>query len=178
MSQEILSNTNDSDLRWQIVKTKNPIFDGAFYFGVRTTNIFCKPSCASRIPKRENVRFFATAKDAESGGFRACLRCRPDRENSINPNAEFVFRALDIIQETDGAEINLKDLSASLAVSPSHLQKTFKRILGFSLKQFSDWLKTESFKRTVKNSDVTTALYESGYGSSRDFMKRHRKISV
>ncbi len=167
MNQEILSNTNDNDLRWQIVKTKNPGFDGAFYFGVRTTGIFCKPSCASRLPKRENVHFFATAKEAEDKGFRACLRCRPDSENSINPNAEFVFRALEIIQKTGGKEINLEDLSARLSVRSSHLQKTFKRILGFSPKQLSDWLKTESFKRTVKNSDVTTALYESGYGSSR-----------
>jgi AraC family transcriptional regulator, regulatory protein of adaptative response / methylated-DNA-[protein]-cysteine methyltransferase len=154
-------------LRWQIVKTKNPGFDGAFYFGVRTTNIFCKPSCASRLPRRENVHFFATSEEAEKGGFRACLRCRPTRNISIDPNAELVFRAFEIIRNAGGEEIPLENLSANLSVSPSHLQKTFKRILGFSPKQFSDWRKIESFKREVKNSDVTTALYESGYGSSR-----------
>ncbi len=167
MSQEILSNSNDNDLRWQIVKTKNPGFDGAFYFGVRTTNVFCKPSCASRLPRLENVHFFATAEEAEKDGFRACLRCRPNRKISIDPNAELVFRAFEIIQKAAGEEINLEDLSAQLSVSHSHLQKTFKRILGFSPKQFADWLKIESFKGAVKNSDVTTALYESGYGSSR-----------
>lgn len=167
MNHEILSNSNDNDLRWQIVQTKNPAFDGAFYFGVRSTGIFCKPSCASRLPKRENVHFFATAKDAEGQGFRACLRCRPESENLIDPNAELVFRAFEIIQKASGEEITLEDLSATITVSSSHLQKTFKRILGFSPKQFSDWLKTESFKHAVKKSDVTTALYESGYGSSR-----------
>lgn len=167
MIQEILSNTNDNDLRWQIVKTKNRGFDGAFYFGVRTTNIFCKPSCASRLPRRENVHFFATAEAAEKHGFRACLRCCPNRKISIDPNAKLVFQAFEIIQNAGGEEIPLENLSANLSVSPSHLQKTFKRILGFSPKQFADWLKIESFKGAVKNSDVTTALYESGYGSSR-----------
>ena len=179
MNQEILSNTNDSDLRWQIVKTKNPNFDGAFYFGVRSTGVFCKPSCASRLPKRENVHFFANPKEAENQGFRACLRCRPDLRNPIDPNVELVFRAFDTIQNANGEEINLEDLSANLSISPSHLQKTFKRMLGFSPKQFSDWLKTESFKRAVKNSDVTTALYESGYGSSRGlYEKAHANLGM
>ncbi len=167
MREEILSVPNDNDLRWQIVKTKNPVFDGAFYFGVRTTGIFCKPSCASRLPKRENVHFFVSLEDAAKSGFRACLRCQPNLENHINRNAELVFKAFDILQQTSNEEINLEDLSAKLLVSPSHLQKNFKQVLGFTPKQFADWRKIEDFKKSVKSSDVTTALYESGYGSSR-----------
>src|SRR5436853_2941780 len=87
------------DWRWKAVTARNREFDGAFYFGVRTTGIFCRPSCASRSPKRENVSFFSTPTDAIDGGFRACLRCKPTLEYSPGPAAELITRAFKILRK-------------------------------------------------------------------------------
>src|SRR5687768_10349043 len=119
-----------SEWRWQIVKTKNPEFDGSFFFGVSSTGIYCKPSCAARLPKRENTTFYASCAEAEGAGFRACLRCRPRAEGAPSASAELVTRACQLIENNFGEENSLESLAAELTVSPSHLRRTFKQTLG------------------------------------------------
>lgn len=164
-----------ADWRWQIVQAKNSEFDGAFFFGVSSTGIYCKPSCAARRPKRENTTFFASCAEAENAGFRACLRCRPQMENTRNAKSEVIIQACKLIENNFDEEISLESLATELNVSPSHLQRTFKQTLGVSPKEFADAQRLNNFKKQVRQSDVTTAMYESGFGSSRALYEKARQ---
>lgn len=167
MTGEISTQKQTNEWRWHVVRTKNPEFDGAFFFGVSSTGIYCKPSCAARLPKRENTTFFASCAEAEGAGFRACLRCRPRAETARSANAEIVMRACELIENNLDGEISLESLAAQLHSSPSHVQRTFKQTLGVSPKEFADAQRLHHFKRRVRHTDVTTALYDSGFRSSR-----------
>lgn len=167
MKQEIAQQRQMTDWRWRAVNSKNREFDGVFYFGVRTTGVFCRPSCSSKSAKRENVRFFETTGEAETAGFRACLRCQPKKEYVPSANAVLLARAFELLQSEDAGTVTIGDLSSSLNVSSGHLQKTFKSILDLSPKDVLNLTRIEKFKREVKQSGVTTSLYASGFGSSR-----------
>ena len=160
------------DWRWKAVEAKNPEFDGVFYFGVQTTGVFCRPSCSSRSPKLQNVKLFATPTDAERAGFRACLRCKPTREYFPGPSALLIARAFEILGSDDDEIPTLNDLASQLDVSAGHLQKIFKAVLGLSPKEVTDMMRIENFKRNVKRADVTTSLYDSGFGSSRSLYEK------
>ena len=167
MTTEILSRERIDEWRWQVVQARDAQFNGAFFFGVSSTGIYCRPSCAARRPKRENVAFFSTPAQAEGAGFRACLRCRPGAERAGNATVEMIVRACRIIEDGGGGDISLELLGARLGVSKSHLQRTFKRTLGVSPKEFADARRLADFKEQAKRTDVTTAMYESGFNSSR-----------
>ena len=104
--------------RWQAVKRRDPAFDGKFFFAVRTTGVFCRPSCASRPAKRENVSFFSTATEAEKAGYRACKRCRPDKLDAPDPQIEAVKRACAGSKQAEEAP-KLAELAAGAGLSPS-----------------------------------------------------------
>lgn len=155
----------ETNIYWQAVETNDARFDGAFVFGVKTTGIFCKPSCRARKPKRENVEFFEGIERAEKSGFRACLRCKPKLASAADPQIEMVLRACELMKTND--QLSLDDLSAELDLSPSHFQRTFKEIIGISPKKYGEAKRLERFKNEIKDgSDVVTAMYEAGYGSS------------
>lgn len=154
----------ENEIFWQAVKNNDARFNGAFVYGVNSTKIYCKPSCSSRRPKRENVRFFDGFSAAETNGFRACQRCQPKNETP-NPQAEIVLRVCEILQSEE--KKSLEDLSAELDLSPAYLQKIFKEIIGASPKKYAEVKRLEKFKGELKNgSEVIDAMYESGYGSS------------
>ena len=164
----------ETNVYWKAVETNDARFDGAFVFGVKTTGIFCKPSCSARKPKRENVEFFDEVERAERNGFRACLRCKPKLANAADPQVEMVLRACEIMDVDD--QISLNDLGAQLGLSPSHFQRTFKDILGISPKKYAEVKRLERFKREIKEgSDVVTAMYEAGYGSSSRLYEKASK---
>ncbi len=155
----------DTEIFWQAVKANDVRFDGAFVLGVKTTGIYCKPSCRARLPKRENVAFYESCGTAESNGFRACLRCRPKMANATDPQVEAVLRACRLIDEHE--QFSLDDLSTELDLSPSHLQRTFKQIIGVSPKKYAEAKQMERFKEGIRGGgDVVTAMYDAGYGSS------------
>lgn len=160
------------DWRWLAVEAKNPEFDGTFYFGVRTTGIFCRPSCTSKPPRRANVIFFDSAVQAEGAGFRACLRCKPKEDYFRGARAELIARAFRVFGDEDVETATVDDLAAILGVSSGHLQKTFKAVLGLSPKAVMDMMRIENFKENIKETDVTTSLYESGFGSSRSLYEK------
>ena len=152
------------EIYWQAVKTNDARFNGAFVYGVNTTKIYCKPSCASKQPKRENVRFFSSVEIAEETGFRACRRCKPGSEDP-NPQLQLVLRALELLENQE--QITLERLAEELSISPTYLQKLFKALIGITPKKFAEMKRLDQFKKELKNgSDVTTAIYESGFGSS------------
>ncbi|MGH9899996.1 MAG: bifunctional DNA-binding transcriptional regulator/O6-methylguanine-DNA methyltransferase Ada [Pyrinomonadaceae bacterium] len=171
MRTESLNHVSVAEWRWQIVQTRNPEFDGAFFFAVTSTGIYCKPSCAARRSKRENTIFFATCEEAEEAGFRACLRCHPTIENPRSANIKLIAQACETIERNDG-KISLELLAAELKVSASHLQRTFKNALGVSPKEFAAAQRYNNFKKQVRQTDVTTAIYESGFGSSRSLYEK------
>jgi AraC family transcriptional regulator of adaptative response/methylated-DNA-[protein]-cysteine methyltransferase len=153
-----------TEIYWKAVQNNDARFDGAFVYGVDSTGIYCKPSCASRLPKRENVRFFSSTETAENKGFRACLRCQPKNETA-NPQAEIALRACEILEREE--QISLEDLGKELSLSAAHLQKIFKGIIGISPKKFAEMKRLEKFKHEIKKgNDVTSAMYDAGFNSS------------
>jgi AraC family transcriptional regulator of adaptative response/methylated-DNA-[protein]-cysteine methyltransferase len=124
----------ETEIYWKAIQKRNARFNGAFVYAVNSTGIYCKPSCASRLPKRENVSFFEDFAKAEAQGFRACLRCQPKKETA-NPQTETVLRACEILEREEA--VSLEDLGARLNVNPTHLQKVFKEIVGVSPKKFA-----------------------------------------
>ncbi|MEP6901855.1 MAG: bifunctional DNA-binding transcriptional regulator/O6-methylguanine-DNA methyltransferase Ada [Actinomycetota bacterium] len=154
----------ETEIYWKAVQNNDPRFNGAFVYGVSSTLVYCKPSCASKLPKRENVKFFDDYNKAETNGFRACRRCHPKNETP-DPQTEIVLHACRILEREE--QVSLEILSAELKLSATHLQKIFKEIIGVSPKKFAELKRLEKFKSELNDgSDVTSAMYESGFGSS------------
>lgn len=157
----------DEEIRWQAVQTRDAKFNGIFVYGVSSTGIYCKPSCASRRPRRERVAFFTSCEDAEAAGFRACRRCQPQNISARAPQTEMVIRACRLIEESTDESISLAKLGAELGISPHHLQRTFKSITGVTPRQYAAAHRLEQFKTQIRRGEgVTGAMYDAGYGSS------------
>ncbi len=155
----------ETEVLWRAVEARDARFDGAFVFGVKTTGIFCRPSCSARKPKRENVQFFAETAEAEACGYRSCLRCRPTHAADADPQVIMAVAACREIEEMP--EATLDELASTAGLSTYHFQRRFKEIVGVSPKKYSEAIKMERFKEGIRDgSDVVTAMYEAGYGSS------------
>src|ERR1041385_4714401 len=107
----------DAGRRWHIVLARDRRFDGAFVYAVRSTGIYCKPSCPSRRPRREQVAFFASTTEAEANGFRACLRCQPRESGAIDPRVQMVLRVCQAIEAQDEGVVSLDALGDELGLS-------------------------------------------------------------
>ncbi|HQZ97649.1 MAG TPA: bifunctional DNA-binding transcriptional regulator/O6-methylguanine-DNA methyltransferase Ada [Pyrinomonadaceae bacterium] len=172
MNEATAKTSEKLDWQWRAVEAKDREFDGVFYFAVRTTGIFCRPSCPSKTAKRQNVSFFVTPAEAENAGFRACLRCKPTEEYFPGPAAELVVKAFEILRSDEAEVPTIEELSQRLNVTSGHLQKTFKTTLGLTPKEIVDMMRIENFKTNVRESDVTSSLYDSGFGSSRSLYEK------
>jgi AraC family transcriptional regulator of adaptative response/methylated-DNA-[protein]-cysteine methyltransferase len=128
----------EEDIYWQAVLERDARFNGIFVYGVRSTGIYCKPSCPSRRPHRAKVSFLASTEQAEGDGFRACLRCRPRERAALDPRVQMVLRVCRSIEAyaLEGTP-SLTELGAELNVSPHHLQRTFKSITGITPRQYA-----------------------------------------
>ena len=155
------------DQLWQAVMAKDARFDGQFVFAVSSTGVYCRPSCPSRRAHRERVKFFELPEAAEQAGFRACLRCQPRRARVLDPQIELVQRVCRLLDSNESESLKLAELASQAGVSPFHLQRTFKRVMGISPRQYLAARKIDNFKTLVRKGDsVTGALYESGFNSS------------
>ena len=153
--------------RWQAVADRDDAFDGAFVFAVATTGIYCRPSCPSRRAKRSNVEFYALPEGAEAAGFRACLRCRPRDSRATDPKIDALRRLCRYMESCDEGPPTLDTLSKMAGLSPYHLQRSFKRLVGVSPRQYYDACRIERLKTSLRGGDqVTGALFEAGYGST------------
>jgi AraC family transcriptional regulator of adaptative response/methylated-DNA-[protein]-cysteine methyltransferase len=149
---------------WAALEQRDARFDGVVFYGVTSTGVFCRPTCPSRRPRRENVRFFASASDAESAGFRACLRCRPTEPAAAQ---SLVERARALLDERSDEPPSLVSLGEMLGVSPAHLQRTFKRVTGLSPREYAQAARREAIRNRLRNgAGVADATYDSGFGSS------------
>ena len=157
--------TMDEENCWRAVQTRDVSFNGIFVYGVRSTGIYCKPSCPSRRPQRGRVIFFQSPLAAGQAGFRPCLRCLPHKARG--PQEETVLRACSTIEAHPEGALSLALLGEILGVSPHHLQRTFKRIMGVTPHQYMRASRVKQFKARIKQgADVTRAIYDAGYGSS------------
>jgi len=166
--QPAFAMTAEDDL-WRAVLARDTRRDGSFVYAVRSTGIFCRPSCASRRPRRDRVVFYAVPEAARAAGYRPCRRCRPQAVAG-NPNVDLVRRICQRINATCASpddRVTLKSLGAALGVSPYQLQRTFKRITGITPRQYADACRLGRLKARLKQRrTVTMSLYEAGYSSS------------
>ena len=162
--------------KWQQVVARDARQDGRFVFAVRTTGIYCRPSCPSRRPRRDSVEFFEGPNEAERAGYRACLRCKPTQ---ISAQAQYVTHARQLLDNTEGV-VTLRELSRRVGVSPFHLQRLFKRATGLSPREYQSARRMQHVKTGLrKGEDVTTALYDAGFGSpSRLYEKAPQQLGM
>ncbi len=159
--------TTDEEARWRAVVSRDARFDGQFVFAVSSTGIYCRPSCPSRRPHRERVTFFNLPEAAAQAGYRACLRCQPERARVLDPQIELVQRVCRLLNSSETETVNLSELAKRTSVSVFHLQRTFKRIMGISPLQYVTARRFGTFKTLVREGEsVTDALYDSGFNSS------------
>jgi AraC family transcriptional regulator of adaptative response/methylated-DNA-[protein]-cysteine methyltransferase len=168
MVNTTMPNVLDNPELWNAVLARDPSRDGSFVFAVRSTGIYCRPSCPARRPRPEQVSFFQLPEAAEQAGFRACRRCHPRRVRVSDPRIELVRRICHAIDEHDEEPQTLKTLSTETGVSSHHLQRTFKEVMGITPRQYAESRRLNQFKTNVKRgASVTDAMYTAGYGSSR-----------
>ncbi len=152
---------------WQAVLTRDIRCDGVFVYAVKSTGIYCRPSCPARKPRREQVVFFKSPLEAEENSFRPCRRCQPQNPTALDSQTEMVQRVCAIIAANPTESITLAALSAQVNISPFHLQRTFKRIMGVTPKQYMQTLRVQLLKTELKSQNtVIDAIYNAGYGSS------------
>jgi AraC family transcriptional regulator, regulatory protein of adaptative response / methylated-DNA-[protein]-cysteine methyltransferase len=166
----------DDDSAWAAVLRRDRSQDGRFVTGVLTTGIYCRPSCAARHPKRENVRFFATPPEAAATGLRACLRCKPDE---VARDAEAVEKAIMLI-ETAEAPPSLDRLAEAVGYSPFHFHRLFKRATGVTPADYARARRAGQMEKSLASeSRVTDAIYDAGYsGPSRFYEDAKRRLGM
>ncbi|MGO9640000.1 MAG: bifunctional DNA-binding transcriptional regulator/O6-methylguanine-DNA methyltransferase Ada [Candidatus Acidiferrales bacterium] len=158
--------------RWIAIQRRDAALDGAFVYAVQSTGIYCRPSCASRKPRREQVRFFAGPDAAERAGYRACRRCKP-RHSVADPATAIVTRACRQIEANRDEGLHLSDLAKDAGMSPHQLGRAFQRVIGLTPRKYADAIRLGHLKRRLQEGDdVTTALYEAGYGSASRLYER------
>lgn len=158
---------------WEVVLQRDRQFDDRLFYAVRTTGIYCRPSCPSRRPRRENVEFYFGCDSAERAGFRACLRCKPRQQRSASHEQELARQVCDYISKNLEGTLSLAVLGSQLGLSPFHLQRTFKKVMGISPRQYADARRLKVLKDIMRfGVPVTDAIYQAGYGSSRSVYER------
>jgi AraC family transcriptional regulator of adaptative response/methylated-DNA-[protein]-cysteine methyltransferase len=158
-----------TDPRWSAVRARDARADGTFFYSVRTTGVYCRPSCAARPARPENVAFHATSADAEKAGFRACKRCRPDRASSAEARAAEVAELCRFIEERAEAP-TLEELAAHAGMSPFHVHRVFKAVTGVTPKAYASARRRARVRDELeeKNS-VTEAIYGAGFHAAGRF---------
>ncbi len=172
----IVTNPVDEEAAWAAFERRDRNWDGRVIGAVKTTGIYCKPSCPAKRPRRENVEFFATAEEARAAGYRSCLRCRPDE---IGRDRGAVAKAVRLIEESEEAP-SLSDLAAAVGYAPHHFQRIFTRDVGVSPAAYARALRANRAKDALgENGSVTEAIYEAGYsGPSRFYADAKERLGM
>ena len=155
--------------KWDAVRSRDRSSDGSFVFAVRSTGVYCNPSCPAKRPAMRQVIFFSTPAQAEHSGFRPCRRCKPN-ENRKSPQVAMIDRLRAYVEDNLDKKLTLSTLSAEVDVSPYHLQRTFKRLVGVSPRKYVEGLRLAKMKRSLLNGQtVTKAIYGAGFSSRSRF---------
>lgn len=155
---------------WKATVARDSRSDGVFFLGVKSTRIYCRPSCPARRPLRRNVEFFRTQREAEQHGFRACLRCKP---NEISANTALVQKAASLLASENDEGVRLHGIAKELGTSTSRLRRAFAQVTGLAPRDLAEALRLNRFKKLLRQgTKITDALYETGYGSSSRVYER------
>ncbi|PWT87250.1 MAG: bifunctional DNA-binding transcriptional regulator/O6-methylguanine-DNA methyltransferase Ada [Proteobacteria bacterium] len=159
----------NDDGRWEAIRRRDPAADGAFYFSVRTTGVYCRPTCPARQARRENVAFHLTCEDAERAGFRPCKRCRPNEAPLTDRRAAAIAKACALIDEAEEMP-GLDALAAAVGLSRYHFHRVFKAVTGLTPKAYADARRGQRVRQELAQSDtVTEAIYGAGFNSNGRF---------
>ncbi|MFL6417084.1 MAG: bifunctional DNA-binding transcriptional regulator/O6-methylguanine-DNA methyltransferase Ada [Bryobacteraceae bacterium] len=162
---------------WELVSKRDRNADGSFYYSVKTTGVYCRPSCSARLAKRENVGFFRTCADAEQAGFRPCARCKPNGASVAEERGAKVARVCELIQASHEIP-SLEQLAASVEMSPFHLHRVFRTAMGLTPKQYALAQRSQRIRSRLQSGDetITEAIYGSGYNSNGRFYHQVQTI--
>lgn len=171
-----LAAATKADARWAIVVARDAQADGKFYYSVETTGVYCRPSCAARLARPENVRFHATVEEAVDAGFRPCKRCRPDEASLAEQHAAKIAEACRFIAESEEPP-NLEQLASHVRLSPYHFHRIFKALTGLTPKNYAAAHRAQRVRSTLdKSSTVTEAIYDAGYNSNGRFYETSNEV--
>ena len=160
---------SSDEARWEAVVRRDHTADGAFYYAVRTTGVYCRPFCAARLARREHVRFYATCEEAEQAGFRPCKRCRPHQPGLAEQHAAAVAKACHLIAAAEDMP-NLTALAAATGMSRYHFHRIFKTLTGVTPKAYATAHRAQRVRDELCRTDtVTEAIYGAGFHSNGRF---------
>jgi AraC family transcriptional regulator of adaptative response/methylated-DNA-[protein]-cysteine methyltransferase len=166
----------DDESRWQAVVSRDPAADGAFVYSVRTTGVYCRPTCAARLALRKNVRFHATCQDAESAGFRPCKRCKPTGESLAARHASVVAQACRAIEGADDAP-TLDELAGAVGMSSQYFHRVFKAHTGLTPRGYAAAHRSRRVRHELgRSATVTSAIYGAGFQSNSRFYESSNEL--
>ncbi|MFY4775738.1 bifunctional transcriptional activator/DNA repair enzyme AdaA [Metabacillus sp. RGM 3146] len=164
------------DEMWEKVVACDRKYDGLFFTAVKTTKIYCRPSCRSRMPKKGNVEFYFNMKEAEKAGYRACKRCQPEVEHS--PNVSLVQNVIAFLVKNYKQKLTLQDISNHIGVSPYYLERLFKEETAETPRTYLEKIRVDKAAHLLKTTDLTNleVCYEVGFHSPSNFYKVFRRF--
>ena len=166
----------ERDPRWASILARSPAADGTFFYSVRTTGVYCRPSCPARLARPENVRFHLTREDAERAGFRPCKRCKPHQPSLTEQHTAMVTEACRFIEKSPAGP-TLEQLARRAGVSPFHFHRVFRSITGLTPRKYAVAHRGERVRRElVRSGTVTAAIYQSGYSSNGRFYGESEQV--
>lgn len=170
----LISSGTDTDSRWNAIVSRDKSVDGQFLYSVRTTGVYCRPSCATKLAKPENVQFHDTREDAERAGFRPCKKCKPNESNdSRTAMVERICRLIDSAEEN----LPLLQLAREAGMSVSHFQRTFTETVGVSPKEYADARRAQRLRVALTGGQcVTDAIFEAGFNSTGRFYEQSNAL--
>jgi AraC family transcriptional regulator, regulatory protein of adaptative response / methylated-DNA-[protein]-cysteine methyltransferase len=171
-----LAAATEGDPRWASVVARDPGADGTFYYSVKTTGVYCRPSCAARRARPENVRFHTTREEAEKAGLRPCKRCKPNQPSLVEQHAAKVTKACRLIEESEKAS-SLEELANHAGMSTYHFHRVFKTITGLTPREYAVAHRAKRVRNELSRSGtVTEAIYDAGYSSNGRFYETSNEV--
>ena len=171
-----LARTVKSDSRWRSIVDREAAADGKFYYSVKTTGVYCRPSCAARLARPENVVFHATRQEAENAGFRPCKRCKPDRPSLVEEHAAKITAICRLIEQSDEPP-RLDNLAAEAGMSVFHFHRVFKAVTGLTPNGYAKANMAKRVRTKLgEGSSVTEAIYDAGFNSNSRFYETSNQM--